>query len=231
MKRLILFSTVLFLAAVTALPQTRTWKSVLGASAGVSIPYREFAYNTFRYNAGFATPGPGLEAEYIYYGKFFGLTTAIGYSNPFFNENGYRAEYDRTLGGYGINEVSAGNYHVIRFLAGLTLKLPEIAHTEVMFLFHLGYAHVVHPDLLVTNSELGVINSIEKVSGGGPVANAGIKINYWLNERYGLSLNGSLSTTTPSFTDYTAPDSYFKLPIYCAGIHAGFVMNLRTASL
>lgn len=231
MKKLTLILMVLFLAAVTALPQKRVWKSAFGASAGVSIPYKEFAYNTFRYDAGFAAPGPNLEAEYIFYGKFFGLSTTIGYSNLFFNENDYRAEYDRTLDGYGINEVSAGNYQVLKFLAGFTLKLPEIEHTEVMFLFHLGFAHTVHPDLLVTNSELGVINSVEKNSGGGPVANAGIKINYWLNERYGLSLNGSLSTTTPSLTDYTAPDSYFDMPIYCAGINIGFVMNLRALSL
>jgi hypothetical protein len=231
MKRTILFSMVLFLAAVTALPQKRTWKSVLGAGAGVSIPYKEFSYNTFRYDAGFASPGPNLEAEYLFYGKIFGFSTAIGYSSLFFDENAYRAEYDRTLGGYGINEVSAGNYQVLKILAGFTLKLPEIEHTEVMFLFHLGFAHTVHPDLLVTNSELGVINSIEKVSGAGPAANAGIKINYWLNERYGISLNGSVSTTTPSFTDYTAPDSYFGLPVYCAAVNVGFVMNLRTPSL
>jgi hypothetical protein len=230
MKKLTLVLMVLFLAAVTALPQKRTWKSVLGAGAGVSIPYKEFAYNTFRYDAGFASPGPNLEAEYLFYGKIFGFSTAIGYSSLFLNENAYRAEYDRTLGGYGINEVSAGNYQVLKILAGFTLKLPEIEHTEVMFLFHLGFAHTVHPDLLVTNSELGVINSIEKVSGAGPAANAGIKINYWLNERYGISLNGSVSTTTPSFTDYTAPDSYFDLPIYCAGINVGFVINLRTPS-
>ncbi len=222
---------VLFMAAATALPQKRVWKSVFGASAGVSIPYKEFAYNTFRYDAGFACPGPNLEAEYLFYGKFFGLSATIGYSSFFFNEKAYRNEYDRTLGGYGINEVSAGNYQLLRFLAGFTLKLPEIKHTEVMFLFHLGFARSVHPDLQVTNSELGVINSIEKNNGGGPVANAGIKINYWLNERYGISLNGSLSTTTPSFTDNTAPDSYFDLPVYCAGINVGFVMNLRTPSL
>ncbi len=231
MKRVTLILIVFFLAALTALPQKRSWKSVFGAGAGVSIPYKEFAYNTFTYDAGFACPGPNLEAEYLFYGKIFGLSATIGYSNFFFNEKGYRAEYDRTLGGYGINEVSAGNYQVLKILAGFTLKLPEIAHTEVMFLFHLGYAHALHPDLQVTNSELGVINSIEKVSGAGPAANAGIKINYWLNESYGVSLNGSVSTTTPSFTDYTAPDSYFDLPIYCAGINVGFVMNLRSPSL
>jgi hypothetical protein len=230
MKRAILFSMVLFFAFVTALPQKRTWKSVFGAGAGVSIPYKEFAYNTFRYDAGFAHPGPKLEAEYLFYGKIFGLSAAVGYSSLFFNENAYSAEYDRTLGGYGINEVSAGNYQLLKFLAGFTLKLPETNHTEVMFLFHLGFALSVHPDILVTNSELGVINSIEKVRGAGPAANAGIKINYWLNERYGLSLNGSLSTATPSFTDYTAPDSYFDLPIYCAAVNVGFVMNFRTPS-
>lgn len=222
---------LLILVTATGHAQEKIRKSVFGANAGVSIPYNEFARHAFSYEAGFASPGPIIEAEYLYYGKFFGFSSGIGYSSLFFNEKAYRAEYDRTLGGYGINEVSAGNYQVLRFLAGFTLKLPQMEHTEIMFLFHLGYALSVHPNLRVTNSELGVINTVDRTPGGSPMANAGLKINYWLNDRYGVSLNGSVTTTEPSFSDKTGPDGSFSMLMNYASVSVGFIMNLKTPSL
>ena len=219
------------LAAATALPQKTPRKSVFGASTGVSIPLDEFALKYFTWDAGFASPGPNIEAEYLYYGKIFGFSSSIGYASLFFNEKKYQAEYDRTMNGYGINEVSAGNYHVIKGLVGFTVKTPEFSNTEVMLLFHLGYARAVHPNLLVTNSELGVINSVARNTGRGAVASMGLKINYWLNERYGVSLNGSLNGMSSGFIDETGPDGNFQMPMNHANINIGFVMNLKTPSL
>ena len=231
MRKTFAILTVLVLVTSPGQAQDKVRKSVFGANAGVSIPINEFAYHTFTYDAGFASPGPMLEAEYLYYGKFFGFSSSIGYSGFFFNENAYRSEYDRTLGGYGTNDVSAGNYQVIKFLAGFTLKIPEINHTEVMLLFHLGYAACFHPELRVTNSELGLINSVARNKGGSPVANAGLKINYWLNERYGVSLNGSVTTTEPSFGDATGPGRSFNMLMNYTSVNVGFIMNLKISSL
>ena len=225
-----LLALVLFLTA-SGLAQEKIRKSVFGASTGVSVPYKEFAYKTFRYDAGFAAPGPNLKAEYQYYGNYFGFSSGIGYSSLFFNEKAYRAEYDRTLNGYGTNTVSAGNYQVLEILVGFILKLPEINHTDVMLLFHLGFAKSVHPDLVVTNSEYGVINSIGRNAGECPAANAGIRVNHWLNEKYGVSFNCSLSSTTPSFGDSTGPGGSFLMPVKYANINVGFVMNLKSPSL
>ncbi len=231
MKKYLVLLVLTVLATTSSLAQEKTRKSVFGASTGLSIPYMEFAYKTFRYDAGFAAPGPNLSIEYRYYGNYFGFSSGIDYSSLFFNEKAYVDEYDRTLGGYGTNSVSAGNYVVLKFMVGFTLKLPEINHTDLMLLFHLGFALSVHPDLVVRNSEYGVINSIDRNAGGCPVANAGIQVNHWLNDKYGISLNCSLSSSTPSFGDSTGPGGSFLLPVKYANINVGFVMNLKSPSL
>ncbi len=219
---------LLFMVSASGAAQQKVRKSVFGANVGLSVPINEFASHSFTYDAGFASPGPVIEAEYLYYGNYFGFSTSIDYSSLYFNESAYRSEYDRTLGGYGINEVSAGNYQVLKYLVGFTLKIPELNHTEVMLLFHLGFSVCVHPDLRVTNSEYGIVNTVARTRGGSPVANAGLKINYWLNERYGVSLNSSIATTKPSFSDETGPDGSFSQLMEYTSISAGFVMNFKS---
>lgn len=231
MKRITIAFIMLFFVTMTVTPQKPAKKSVFGGSAGISLPLDEFALKYFTWDAGFASAGPNLQAEYLYYGKIFGFSSSVGYSSIFINEKKYQAEYDRTMNGYGTNDVSAGNYQIIKALIGFTLKTPEFSNAEVMLLFNLGYAVAVHPNLFVTNSELGVINSVSRNTGGGPVASLGIKVNYWLNERYGLSLNGSVNGMSSGFIDETAPDTAFQMPMNHANINIGFVMNLKTPSL
>lgn len=230
MKQVYLVLLALILAANPLFPQKPGKKSVFGANAGLTVPYNEFAQNELNYDCGFASPGANIEAEYLYYGKYFGFSSSIGYASIFFNEKDYQAEYDRVLDGYGINEVTAGNFQVMKLLVGFTFKVPEINHTEVMLLFHLGYALSVHPDILVTNTEMGVINSISRDAGGSPVCNTGLKINYWLNENYGLTLNGGMNLTWPSFYDQTSFGGTFTMPIHYANINFGIVMNLNNSA-
>lgn len=227
MKRLFLAILVLILTVNPLFPQKAGKKSLFGVNAGLSLPFDEFAQNTFHYDAGFAGPGPNIEAEFLRYGKYFGFSSSIGYASIFYKEKDYQAEYDRVLNGYGSNEVTAGNYQVLKFLVGFTLKIPEIKNTEVMLLFHLGYALSVHPNLIVINSELGEINSAQQDAGGAPVSNAGLKINYWLNERYGLTLNGGINLTRPGFYDGTGPGGSFFMPIRYANANIGFVLKLN----
>ena len=231
MKKYFTILVLLTMMIANSQAQEKVRKSVFGANTGVSIPYMEFAKKTFRYDAGFAAPGPNIGAEYMYYGKVLGFSSGIGYSSFFFNEKAYRAEYDRTLDGYGTNTVSAGNFQVLQFLLGFTLKLPEIEHTDIMLLFHMGLALCVHPDLTVTNSEYGVINSIDRNAGVCPAANAGIKVNHWLNEKYAVSFNCNFSSATPSFGDATGPGGSFMMPMKFVNINIGFVMNLNAPSL
>ena len=207
--------------------QPKAWKSVFGVNTGISIPVNEFALHTFTYDAGFAAPGPNIEAEFLYYGKVFGLSSSFGYSNLFFNEKDYLAEYNRVLEGYGTNAVSAGNFHVMKLLVGFTLKIPEFSHTEIMLLFHLGAAVSVHPEIEVSNSRLGTINTVVKSSGRSAISNATLKVNYWMTDMYGLSMNAGLNATQPSFSDPTGPEGIFSLPIRYTNINLGFVMKIK----
>jgi hypothetical protein len=67
---------------------------------------------------------------------------------------------------------------------------------------------------------------VEKDADISVIGNAGIRINHWLNERYGLSLGYSLNTTRPSFDDETSIDGHFFLPVRYQNINIGFIMNL-----
>ena len=205
-------------------------KSVFSADLGAAVAYDEFAMKTFEYDAGFATAGPNAEAGYLYYGRFVGLSLTMGYANIFFNEKAYKAEYDRVLSGFGENTVSAGNYHVFKLQAGLVLKVPEFRHTEVMLLFQTGYALCVHPELTVMNSELGEVNRIAESPGESIIGTAGLKLNYWLSNCFGISLNSSLNSVRPGFDDETGPDSHFFLPMRYYTVDAGIVIRLNTPS-
>ncbi len=227
MKKLFLAFLVIVVSINPLFSQKTYKKSVFGANAGLSIPIDEFAQNTFIYDAGFAGFGPNIEVEFLRYGRWFGFSSSIGYASIFFNEKDYQAEYDRVLSGYGSNEVTAGNYQVLKFLVGYMLKIPEIKRTEVMLLVHLGYAHCVHPNLVVTNPELGEINSIGRSIDGSPIFNMGLKINYWLNDRYGINLNFGNNLTRPVFDDETGIEGSFALPIQYSNANIGFVMNLN----
>jgi hypothetical protein len=218
---------VLIALSVVAGAQQKIRESVFGVSAGLSVPYNEFASNSFHYDAGFASIGPNIETEYLYWGKWVGFSSGIGFASIFFNEDDYKSEYDRVLEGFGINEVSAGNYHVLKILTGIAFRLPEIKDTEIILLLQLGAARCTHPAVTVKNSELGVINSIVRSSDISLVSNAGLKINYRLNGRSGLTLNWGLNMTRPSFHDASGTGRSFFLPVRYANINLGFVMRLN----
>ncbi len=227
MKKTIITILTFLIAINLVYAQKENKKSVIGVSSGISIPFADFANKKMVQNAGFAGIGANIEVDFLRYsGKFFGLSSNIGYTSISFNENAYKTEYDQILGHYGETEVNAGNYQVLKGLLGLILKIPEIKHTEVLFIFQVGYALSVHPELLVTNSELGEINTVQKVTDWNPISNAGVKINYWLSEKYGINLSYNLNFTTPGFFDYTGFGKTFFLPVRYKNINVGFVMNL-----
>jgi hypothetical protein len=206
-------------------------KTIFGVNAGCSLPYAEFAARTMTSYAGFASPGMNMEIDLMgYMNRFFGLTTGIGYASFFFRENAYQAEYDRVLAGFGENNVSAGNYQVLTGVLGFILKIPETRHIEVLIVGRMGIAMSVHPDLSVTNSKIGEINTVSKNSAWSAAANAELKVHYWLTEKYGITLNYSVNATRPNFRDDTGIGKSFFLPVRYMNINAGFVMNLQSAN-
>ncbi len=207
--------------------QEYTRKTVFGINAGCSLPYAEFAARTMTSYAGFAAPGMNMEVDLMRYtGRFFGFTSGLGYASFFFREKAYQAEYDRILAGWGENTVSAGNYQMLTGVLGLILKIPETRHIGVLIVCRLGIAMSVHPDLVVTNSKVGEINTVSKNSDWSSAANLGLKVHYWLTEKYGITLNYSLNSARPGFRDDTGIGKSFFLPVRYMNINAGIVMNL-----
>jgi hypothetical protein len=228
MKKRLSILLLLSAISVSLNSQQQVKRTIFSAGAGVSLPYNEFAVKNFANNhAGFASAGVNAEASLLRYtGRYFGLSSVIGYSNIFISEKDFLAEYDRLLNGYGGNSVSAGNYQVLIGMLGLILKVPEFSNTDILLMFHLGGALTVHPDIKVTNSKLGVISSMRKDRSFSPMSNAGMRINHWLTPRYGLSLGYSVNLTKPSFRDETSVNGHFFLPVRYQNINVGFVMNL-----
>lgn len=227
MKKPITAILIFLIAIPLANAQKENKKSLAGINAGISIPFADFADKKMENYSGFAGAGANIEIDFFRYtGRFFGLSSSIGYSNIAFNEKAYKSEYDRILDNFGETTVKAGNYQILKGLLGLILKIPETGHTEVLLIFQAGCALNIHPGLLVANSELGEINSIKRNSEWSPISNAGIKVNYYLNEKYGISLNYGINSTKPVFTDETSVERIFVLPVRYQNINIGLVINL-----
>jgi len=230
MKKILIILLPLLIILNPVNSQEDVGKNILSVNTGCSIPFDDFAAQTMVSYAGFAGAGMNMEIGLLRYsGRFIGFSSSLGYASLFFKEKAYQAEYDRILGGYGQNNVSAGNYQVISGLLGFIIKIPEIRHTEALLTWQMGVAISVHPELVVSNSELGVINSVTKNYDRKIAGNLGLKVNYWLTERYGISLNYSLNFTRPDFNDETSIEKFFILPVRYMNINAGFVMKLKSA--
>jgi len=227
MKKPVLTILIFLITIPLVDAQKENKKSLVCINSGISIPFADFADKKMENYSGFAAPGANIEIDFFRYtGRFFGLSSNIGYSSIFFNEKAYKSEYDHILDNYGETTVAAGNYQILKGLIGLILKIPETRHAEVLLVFQLGCSMSVHPDLLVTNSELGEINSVKKGTEWSSMSNAGIKINYYLSEKYGISLNYGLNSTRPGFYDETSNEKVFFLPVRYQNINIGLVINL-----
>jgi len=231
MREIALIIAFLYALTVTGQTARENKKSVFGASAGLTLPHGDFALKTLTGKAGFASAGANAEVQLMRYtGRFFGLASTIGYANIFISEKTFAAEYDRLLNGYGSTRVKAGNYQSLTGMIGLILKFPEVKGTDILFLFQAGAAMTVHPSITAANSVLGDINKIEKDVTFSAVGNAEIRINHWLNDRYGLSLSYGRTSSTPSFDDETSNSGFFSLPVNYQNLNVGFVMNLAKSN-
>jgi hypothetical protein len=227
MKKAAITVLTILIAINLASAQKENKKWVAGVNAGMSVPFADFAIKKMVFNAGFASPGVNADIDFFRYtGRFFALSSTIGYTSIFFNEKAYQSEYSYIPNLEGETTVDAGNYQIMKGLLGFVIKIPETRHTEVLINLQAGYAMSVHPDLLVTNTEWGEINSVKKNIAWSPMSSAGIKVNYYLSEKYGVSLNYDLNFTKPGFSDKTSIEKSFTLPVRYQNINIGFVMNL-----
>jgi hypothetical protein len=219
---------ILFLAAGTSIyAQDENKKNVFSGHAGVSIPTNEFAGTTFEYDAGFATTGGNAELNYYRYtGKYFALNASIGYSVFGFNESAYTDEYylalDRTEG----ITTEAGAYQFLNTSFGLVFKIPIGSHFEVLFVPMIGLALCHHPDLVVTDDETGVINSVSKDNDAAGSAGIKAQLNYFFSEKYGINLSYSRFSTKPGFSDETSFEQHFDLPVSFQNINIGLTIML-----
>jgi hypothetical protein len=207
--------------------QNENKKNVFSGHIGVSLPTNEFAGKTFDYDAGFATAGGNAELNYYRYtGKVFALNASIGYSVFGFNESAYTNEYYLALNRTEGITTEAGAYQFLNTSFGLVFKIPIGSEFEVLFVPMIGVALCHHPDLVVTDDETGVINSVSKDNSAA--ASAGIKaqVNYYFSEKYGINLSYSRFSTTPTFSDETSFEQHFTLPVSFQNINIGFTIML-----
>jgi len=207
--------------------QNENKKNIFSGHAGVSIPTNEFAETTFGYDAGFATTGGNAELNYYRYtGKYFALNASIGYTAFGFNESAYTNEYYLALNRTEGIQTDAGAYQFLNTSFGLVFKIPIGSDFEVLFVPMIGFALCHHPDLVVTDDETGVINSVSKDNEAAGSAGIKAQLNYFFSEKYGINLSYSRFSTTPSFSDETSYEQHFTLPVSFQNINIGLTIML-----
>jgi hypothetical protein len=225
-KNLLLY--VFLLSAGTSMyAQDENKKNVFTGHAGISLPTNEFADATFAYDAGFATTGGNAELNYYRYtGKYFALNASIGYSVFGFNESAYTNEYYLALNRTEGIQTEAGAYQFLNTSFGLVFKIPIGSHFEVLFVPMIGFALCHHPELVVTDDETGVINSVSKDNDGAGSAGIKAQLNYFFSEKYGINLSYGRFSTKPVFSDETSFEQHFDLPVSFQNINIGLTIML-----
>jgi len=207
--------------------QNNLKKNILGIDAGITIPYSDFAKNTFEYShSGFASTGGNIEVDFLRYaGKYFGYSLNTGYACLGFDRKQYENFYREILTDQEIS-VTAGIYQIARATCGFIIKIPVKYKTDIMFIPWIGYSVSQHPALLVTSSTYGEINTIEKSFGKRIITGITLKASYNVTERYGISLSYRMNVTSYYFSDDTSIEGKFWLPVRYQNINIGIYMNL-----
>jgi hypothetical protein len=227
LARHILPFVLLLAAGATLYAQDENKKNVFSGHLGISIPTKEFAGTTFGYDAGFATAGGNIELNYYRYtGKYFALNASIGYAFFGFNEGAYTDEYYHALSRTDGIVTEAGAYQFLNASFGLAFKIPVGRRFEVLFVPMIGLALCHHPDLVVTDDEMGVINSISKDNALAGSAGLRGQLNYFFSEKYGINLSYSGFSIKPTFGDETSFEQHFDLPVSFQNISIGLTIML-----
>lgn len=190
---------------------------------GPSFPVQEFGTHTFNRDAGFASVGANIEANYyIFPARYFGFNFCLGYANWGFNEEAYRNEYLRVMDKTEGITLNTGRYQSYKMLVGMALRTPVIKKFELLIRCQVGAAHSIHPAISVVDSENGSLNSIDKSSDNSVQGSIGAMLSYYINNKYGINLSYSGNSTTPTFHDSNNKYPAFYLPINYRNVNIGF---------
>ncbi|MEA3447611.1 MAG: hypothetical protein U9Q98_04055 [Bacteroidota bacterium] len=227
MKKIIINIIIfIFLTTLSMYAQEERKKFRFNPSIGMSIPYSDFAKDNMEYDAGFSSVGLNINSDIMWYwGKYFGLSLDLGYTNLFFKKKAYKSEYERILEQSDGIEVLAGNYQVAHSSLGLIIKTPEFYNTEVLTIGRLGFSYCIHPEILVTDEYWGVINSIKQDDAISIISSLNFRINHYISEKYGISIYFNTYSTNPRFSDKTSIENGFNLYIAYYSINAGFIIR------
>jgi len=207
--------------------QNENKKNVFSGFSGVSLPMNKFAETTFERDAGYANTGASIELNYYRYtGKYFALNISAVYSAFGFSEGAYTKDYYHALNRTDGIKTEAGAYQFLNTSFGLAFKIPIGSDFEVLFVPMVGFALCHHPDLVVTDDETWVINSISKDNTRAGSAGIKVQLNYYLSEKYGISFSYGRFSTTPVFSDETSYEQHFNLPVSFQNINIGLTIIL-----
>ncbi|MFC2089842.1 hypothetical protein ACFLT1_03625 [Bacteroidota bacterium] len=206
--------------------QETSWNKIFMLNTGVSVPYNDFATKTLTYHAGFASGGANLEGNFLWYWKWIGFEATLGYSNIFFAKNAYLSEYEEFLQYEGNTTVKAGSYQVIKSTAGFLLRVVEFNATEIQLNFQAGIALNVHPEIEVTNSLWGTLNSVPKDSDWQSISSVGFTTYHYFSDKHALVLNLNTNHTLPRFDDEAIWGRGFNLRIRYVNINLGLLIKL-----
>ncbi len=226
MKKIPLLILLLCTIVLHTNAQKAPGKKLLLVHAGASLPYGDFTEKTFTYEAGFAAPGANIESNFLWYRKWIGLEATVGYANLFFAKNSYLSAYQQILGNEGVTTVQAGNYQTLKCTAGFLLRVVEFGSTEFRIDFQAGMALNVHPEIEVTNSFWGTLNSIPKSSDWQSISSIGLDVSHYLSEKYALVMNVNSNHTHPGFDDAAIWGRSFNLLIRYVNINIGLLIAL-----
>lgn len=213
---------ILVLSSCTLPAQEEGFSRLFGMQAGTAIPFSEFSGKSFddRYS-GFATPGGTFQAEFINQGSnISGFSVNIGYSWMGFDTKAYTDEYFPVLNDPMLS-VQTGNYHMARISFGWVLKAPVSEGLRVMIVPGIGAAAIWHPEIMVTGTEYGILNSIERSTGYSGTVGLEIKLGYDITDHLCAALCYSLNYASPYLQDSTSPEGSFWLPMQFHGLNIG----------
>ncbi len=223
-RSILLFLLVSAVSSIT-FAQDSPWHRSLAVHAGLCLPFDEFAEHNFSSDAGFANPGANLEGDFLFYLEHVGFCFTLGYSNLGFNRKAYRASYDAVILEEGEISVNAGIYQSMKSTLGFCIRGPEFLNTEIFLQVQAGIALNVHPEISVTHSYWGLINSIQRDTDWQSISVLGLTLNHRLNEKYGICLSYDANFTLPYFSDASSFQG-FDLPMRFQNISLGIKIQI-----
>jgi hypothetical protein len=226
MKKPLILILILSLT-VSAVPAQKERKRIIIINSGISLPYSDFAKKSMVEYAGFAGAGMNIGIDYMSSkGRLLGFCGSAGYSIMNFDRKDYKSEYERVLDDDGVITVTAGNYNFFKAVAGLTARIPEFKNIEILFIAQMGCSFDIHPEIKVDHSRYGIINSVSQDHDWAITGNLGMRVNYNISDKYGVTLGYCINSLRPSFYNDNSLVGTFFMPVRFQNINLGFILKL-----